>query len=270
MGIFKLTTLALLALRTASVFAAVQDSTLEEDIAAAQTPNLAVSVSAAFPEAEIFGVKLVNNRATKALLSFSNDEPQPVTIAIIGGSLNSNAPLAPKAHPSAAIVRNLTATRYDVQIPAGEKQTLPYSFTTELNPQELQLSIVAVITSSKGDVYQIQAYNGTVSVVDAALSIFDPQVIFLYLFLLAGFLGTLYFVYKTWVESLFPQTKRSGKSSKRVAAVPKEPVSPTGEGAIATGASGKSYDESWIPEHHINRPAAKRVQSSGKKTKVVA
>jgi len=121
-------------------------------------------------------VKLVNNRASKALLSFSNDEAEPVTISIVGGALSSNAPLAANAPASSLIVRNLTATRYDVEIPAGEKQTLPYSFTTDLQPQELRLNLIAVVTSLKGEVYQIQAYNETISVVDAALSVFDPQV----------------------------------------------------------------------------------------------
>lgn len=121
-------------------------------------------------------MKLINNRATKALLSFSNDEAEPVTISIVGGALSSNAPLAANAPTSSLIVRNLTATRYDIEIPAGEKQTLPYSFTTDLQPQDLRLNLIAVVTSSKGEVYQIQAYNETVSVVDAALSVFDPQV----------------------------------------------------------------------------------------------
>lgn len=121
-------------------------------------------------------MKLVNNRASKALLSFSNDEAEPVTISIVGGALSSNAPLAANAPASSLIVRNLTATRYDVEIPAGEKQTLPYSFTTDLQPQELRLNLIAVVTSLKGEVYQIQAYNETISVVDAALSVFDPQV----------------------------------------------------------------------------------------------
>lgn len=85
--------------------------------------------------------------------------------------------------------------------------------------------------------------------------------IFLYLFLTGVFGGTLYFVYKTWLEALFPQAKR-GKGGKKVKqatiAVP-VPVE-TDDAAAATG-SGKGYDESWIPDHHINRPVAKRVKS---------
>lgn len=97
--------------------------------------------------------------------------------------------------------------------------------------------------------------------------------IFLYLFLLAGFGGTLYFVYKTWVEALFPQTRRGGKGGERAkrslggakkAVAPEDQVSVIGADgpAVTTGAlAQKAYDESWIPDHHINRPAAKRVQS---------
>lgn len=90
--------------------------------------------------------------------------------------------------------------------------------------------------------------------------------IFLYLVLLGAFTGTLYFVYKTWIEALFPQTKRKGKGgerTKRSGAGSKEPVSPGGADspAVASGASQKAYDESWIPDHIINRPKAKRVQS---------
>jgi hypothetical protein len=91
--------------------------------------------------------------------------------------------------------------------------------------------------------------------------------IFVYLFLAAVFGGTLYFVYKTWIEALFPQAKRtrSGKKGKKTVEVV-EPLS----GSESTGVStGKDYDESWIPEHHLNRPVAKRVKSGAKgKTKV--
>jgi hypothetical protein len=102
--------------------------------------------------------------------------------------------------------------------------------------------------------------------------------IFLYLFLLAVFAGTIYFVYKTWIETLFPQTRRGGKGGERAkrstagtkaAVSPKDQASATGGSgaAVASGASQKGYDESWIPEHHINRPKARKVQSGGAKTK---
>ncbi|ATZ58781.1 hypothetical protein BCIN_16g04690 [Botrytis cinerea B05.10] len=286
---YKFTTLALLALRAVSVFAAPESTEDQRTEAAAEgfeTPssNLAVSVFAAFPEAEIFGVKLVNGHASRALLTFQNDEAEPVQVAVVGGSLSTLQTLPEGTHPSAAIVRNLTSTRYDVEIQPGEAESLTYTFTTDLNPQDLRLNILAVVASQKGGVYQIQAYNETVAVVEAATSIFDPQIIFLYLFLLAVTGGTLYFVYRTWIESLFPQTRKGGKGGERAkrssggskkAVDVKDQVSVIGaDGPAVTTQSlaQQAYDESWIPDHHINRPSARRVKSGGSriKTKVVS
>ncbi|TVY32930.1 Increased recombination centers protein [Lachnellula occidentalis] len=281
MGLYRYSGLALLALRAVGVFAAA--APVEEVLESPPTtPNLAVSVSAAFPASEVFGVKLINGHATQALLDFSNNEPEPVQIAVIGGALTTLQPLAPETPASAAIIRNLTGTRYDVEIPAGEKLTLPYTFTTDLNPQDLRLSLMAVVMSKAGEIYQVQAFNETVSVVEAATSIFDPQIIFLYMFLLAAFTGTLYFVYKTWIEDLFPQTKRGGKGGERAkrssggskkAVDVKDQISVVGADgpAVTTGAlAQKAYDESWIPEAHINRPSAKRVKSGGVSSKTKA
>ena len=89
--------------------------------------------------------------------------------------------------------------------------------------------------------------------------------IFLYLVLSGAFAGTLYFVYKTWIEALFPQAKRTkpattpGKKAKKVVE-----VDDGKNGAAASGASA-TYDQNWIPDHHINRPVAKRVKSASKK-----
>jgi hypothetical protein len=94
--------------------------------------------------------------------------------------------------------------------------------------------------------------------------------IFLYLFLSAAFAGTLYFVYKTWIEALFPQAKRprTNKKAKKTIDVA-EPLSGSESTPVAV-ASGKDYDESWIPDHHINRPVARRVKSGASaKTKRV-
>jgi hypothetical protein len=104
----------------------------------------------------------------------------------------------------------------------------------------------------------------------------------LYFFLLSAAGATLYFVYKTWIEALFPQTKRGGKGgerAKRSSAGTKKAV-PTDEQVSVIGADGpavttgaqaqKEYDESWIPEHHLNRPSAKRVKSGASTKKAVA
>ena len=91
--------------------------------------------------------------------------------------------------------------------------------------------------------------------------------IFLYLFLLAIFSGILYFVYNTWVSTLFPQKPRAAKSHKRVTvgagsgAKKADPTDPAAEDGPALASGAKPYDESWIPAHHINRPEARRVKS---------
>lgn len=120
-------------------------------------------------------MKLINGHATKAVLDFTNSEPETVTISLIGGFLSSLQPLPAGAPPSAAVIRNLSATKYDVEVPAGTKWSLPYTFTTDMNPTDLRLNLVAVVASKAGNVYQVQAFNETVSVVEAATNIFDPQ-----------------------------------------------------------------------------------------------
>ena len=136
-------------------------------------PGLALKISTSFPNSEIFGIKLVNGHPTQALLSITNDEPEPVGLSFIGGNLWSTA-LNPQGRPQ--IIRNLTTTRYNVEIPAGQTDSISYNFVTELHPQDLRLNLAAVVTDSEGTPYTLQAFNETVSVVEADTSIFDPQV----------------------------------------------------------------------------------------------
>jgi Translocon-associated protein (TRAP), alpha subunit len=150
-----------------------QQDPLEEDVAEEklQSPSIAVSVSASFPEAEIFGIKLVNGKPTRALLSFSNEEPEPIIVKFVGGALWTPA-FDPQGN---RIVRNLTATRYHVEIPAGEKESLPFNFVTELHPQDLRLELAAIMSNAAGKDFAVQAFNETVSIVEPDTSIFDPQ-----------------------------------------------------------------------------------------------
>lgn len=134
-----------------------------------QSPNLNVKVSVSFPQSEIFGIKLINGHATEARLSINNGEPTPVGVSVVGGSL-----LKEQAGES-YVVRNLTAQKYSIEIPAGAEETVPYTFTTELHPQDLRLQLVAVLKDSKNNFYTVPVYNETVSIVEAATSFFDPQ-----------------------------------------------------------------------------------------------
>ena len=135
------------------------------------SPVIAVSIDVNFPSAEIFGVKLVNGKPTQAILSFSNDEPEPITINFAGGSL-----WTPDFDPAGSrLIRNLTAVRYGVEVPAGAKESVPYTITTDMHPQDLRLNIAAVISDHKNVFYTVQAYNSTVSVVEPDTSVFDPQ-----------------------------------------------------------------------------------------------
>lgn len=192
------TTLALLSLRALNAFAQIEvrpifhapsPPTLRkhpligklqieevEDIEEPSTSqSLAVKVSTSFPSSEIFGIKLINGHPTQALLSITNDEPEPVTVVFIGGSLWASD-LSAKGPQ---ILRNLTTTRYNVEIPAGIKESISYSFTTELLPQDLKLNLAAVITDIEGTAYTLQAFNETVSIVEPDTSIFDPQMLVL-------------------------------------------------------------------------------------------
>jgi hypothetical protein len=101
--------------------------------------------------------------------------------------------------------------------------------------------------------------------------------IFIYLLLAAIFGGTLLFIYNTWIKTLFPQTKGRGKGGERArastqgkkpAVPPSEQVSVIGaDGPAVTTGSSKSFDSSWIPANHLQRPEAKRIRSGTPKVK---
>lgn len=94
----------------------------------------------------------------------------------------------------------------------------------------------------------------------------------MYLFLAAAFGGTCYFIYNTWITTIFPQKRGKGKGGERAKRSsggskkvdPSEQVGVVGADGPAVTSSSKAYDESWIPAHHLSRPEAKRINSGAK------
>lgn len=232
-------------------------------------PSLAVSISTSFPSSsDDLGIRILNGRKTSAILEFINSEAEPIIVSSVKGALfGLEAPQA-DAKLSASLIHNLTAASYNIEIQAGEKRTIPFAFTTNFQPQDFRLNIAANISHREGT-YQVQAFDEIVKVLDSATSIFDPQILFLYI-LLVAFAGIFVFwAYKSWIQPLLPQTKlstKSGENIKRSSNVTETPGPENQARAVSSSATGqKLYDESWIPEHHIKKTATKRGKGTSTK-----
>ncbi|TQV99074.1 hypothetical protein V2A60_004569 [Cordyceps javanica] len=258
--LFKSSLLALLAVQ---VFGAPAKDAEPEAPAPAE---LKASVTATFPEADLIGLRLVNGKPTRAVLEVTNNDDGPIQVAFVSGSLTSDKPLPDDAPLYQSILRNLTASQYNLPVAAGQSAQVPYAFALDMQPQDVRVQLTALLTDSKGGIFPVVAYNGTASVVEAPTSFLDPQIIFLYLVLSAAFAGTLYFVYKTWIEALFPPAKKAPRTPKKAKKVDADAVLTSSEPS-ATATGSKTYDESWIPDHHIARPAGKRSKSGTPKAK---
>ncbi|KKA28354.1 hypothetical protein TD95_000199 [Thielaviopsis punctulata] len=252
-------TRSILAALAMSLFGAVvADVDATHDTAAAETdelPPLPAKLTTSFLGSDAtLGLKLVNGNPTLARIELENLADEALELAFVGGRLTDT-------HKHDDIVLNLTATQFGEVIGAGETKAVDFSFALDMNPRDVQLNLIAVIGDTAGRVYQIVAYNSTASIVEPPVSLLDPQILFLYLVMAATFGGIGYFVYKTWIEALFPAAPKRAVKAKKAVPVIIEPTSGDESGA----ATGSGYDESWIPNHHINKPVSKRVKGKGKK-----
>lgn len=135
--------------------------------------KLKVDVNVNFPDAEIFGVKLVNGRPTRAVLNFMNNEDEDISVLVALGAILTPMDV-PGAPDPPQTMRNLTGSKFGTTVPAKSRESFTYSFATVMHPQDVTLELKAMVSKGQ-NLYTLQVFKEGVSIVEAPVSIFDPQ-----------------------------------------------------------------------------------------------
>ncbi|KAG2177301.1 hypothetical protein INT43_007958 [Umbelopsis isabellina] len=180
---------------------------------------------------------IVNGQKNKLNVYFDNQADEAYTVNYISGALV-------KPDDFSTIVRNLSVYKYDLTIPAKQKIAIPYQFHSEFSPQDLGLTVIIDFSDAKKNPVRGIAYNGTVTVTDPEHSIFDVQLLFLYV-VLAGLLAGVGYI----IQQAFFSTPGKSKKTKKAAekSVPAKHRDESGKMVL---------DESWIPEQHLKQSSS--------------
>lgn len=198
-----------------------------------------------------------NGQSTRVVFTFT--QPRGVERAIAVNSL-TGAFLDParKDGERKRIMRNMTnRILHDdplVQFTNGKPLQLPYDIHSEFKPQKLDIELRATVTDKSSlNKYNVLLYRGSVTVEEPPQSLWDLELLSVYLFL-AGLVGAVaYYVYLSYIQPAL-RANLSTSSSKRKDKTP----------APVANKDGKTYDESWIPEEVISqqqRPRARKNRS---------
>ena len=198
-----------------------------------------------------------NGQSTRVVFTFT--QPRGVERAIAVNSL-TGAFLDParKDGERKRIMRNMTnRILHDdplVQFTNGKPLQLPYDIHSEFKPQKLDIELRATVTDKSSlNKYNVLLYRGSVTVEEPPQSLWDLELLSVYLFL-AGLVGAVaYYVYLSYIQPAL-RANLSTSSSKRKDKTP----------APVANKDGKTYDESWIPEAAISqqqRPRARKNRS---------
>ena len=198
-----------------------------------------------------------NGQSTRVVFTFT--QPRGVERAIAVNSL-TGAFLDParKDGERKRIMRNMTnRILHDdplVQFTNGKPLQLPYDIHSEFKPQKLDIELRATVTDKSSlNKYNVLLYRGSVTVEEPPQSLWDLELLSVYLFL-AGLVGAVaYYVYVSYIQPAL-RANLSTSSSKRKDKTP----------APVANKDGKTYDESWIPEEAISqqqRPRARKNRS---------
>ncbi|GMK59442.1 hypothetical protein CspeluHIS016_0800480 [Cutaneotrichosporon spelunceum] len=207
----------------------------------------AVSAQASFSESNPFGL-VTNGEANPMVIQITNAGTNNFTLVSASASYHDTS-------KHWKLIKNATVAKFNLPVDAGANFTAPYNLNSELRSQEHGLTVWVDLKHGK-DLHRVTAFNSTVSVVEPATSLFDPQVILMYLIIGAALLGAGYFAFTMYSDQ---PKKRKGARKHAKAAVA------VVEGSISDSTKG-TYDEDWIPAEHKRRAKGDGATSGGEAT----
>ncbi|KAI8974630.1 translocon-associated protein, alpha subunit [Pilobolus umbonatus] len=204
-----------------------------------------IEITAQFPD-NPFGL-ITNGKKNNVILDLANKEDKAYNVYAISGRVT-------KLDDHSTIIRNLTTTRYNTPLDAKANVRVPYSFYSEFKAGDYGLTVF-VDLESNGNGLRFVGYNGTMTVTEPEGTWFDPQLIVLYIVLLAGAVG-LYYIVRS---ALSPEVTKT-KKVKKVEEPTERPAHRDEKGEMV-------LDESWIPEHHMKLQASSSSKKQSPKAK---
>ncbi|ORX98591.1 hypothetical protein K493DRAFT_313602 [Basidiobolus meristosporus CBS 931.73] len=192
------------------------------------------------PEVKVsadFSGVVVNGEMNNMVISFANNGETELSVATVQGAF---------VHPDnfEQVLRSLTPLKVNKKVAAGDIIEIPFKFYADFSPTELGL-VVSVDFADKAKTTFNEVAHSAVVMLISTESIFDIQLLSVYLLLIAGVVGIGYMIKNTYFK---PAPK------KRAAPQPVAPVKDT----------EKKVDQSWVPEHHFKSSPKQSPKTSPK------
>ncbi|ODV93371.1 hypothetical protein PACTADRAFT_51970 [Pachysolen tannophilus NRRL Y-2460] len=210
------------------------DSNLENFVPTEKKPfKFEIHYSVLEKQKSITDIVPVENGETFILgYTFINGEDNDVTIVGVGGSFND---------PTTGFVHaNISdASLGPLLIPAGTSANFSQKVGVDVAPSDY-LVVPTIYASYNHTLIALGTRSQLISVEDPKVSIFNPQLIFLEIILVASIAGLGYILYVNF-----------GYKYLKGAAPIRGSASLSATSKVSTVGKTSGYDESWLPKEHL-------------------
>jgi hypothetical protein len=189
---------------------------------------------------------LINDEEHSVRFRVANSGPEQMVLAAYGGAIyhkNQDTPYL-----------NLTTVKLGpYQIPPDSQYTAEHAVKMSVPPLDFDLAFTLYVQYGS-EILQYTHHKMPITIRDPPISSLDPRLVIVQLVLGVSTLAAGYFLTQKviipYLDTKFPKDK------KAAAAVPV-----VSEPSAKATTEGKSYDEEWIPQHHLRPRSQNRKRS---------